>query len=310
MWQQERKYGRKRLTRSGFTLAPDLNWWKKCPREPCAQWQVFPILFQDRDLAWQRIPICQYWSRYWTIRLFCRKAAMCIRCWRSWENWKRKILSFILYGTSSWEKSTPCSWEMCRSRSWKGWSGSGSMWLWILEREILYIKKPLRHLWKVWDILSLCAIMRKFTFFWNQGSKEAECSFLPPAVRMCWIGTGRDWSSLIWKKRNTEECWLVHRSQICRLPCLPDGPTRNTQKAEISVRLLIGLSVRGLRKHRMFCWSLTMNFGWKCRWRLLAVQWMISRKCRELFFLWRQRKIPLFWRGKRLFRLCAITRKK
>lgn len=45
---------------------------------------------------------------------------------------------------------------------------------------------------KVWDILSLCAIMRKFTFFWNQGSKEAECSFLPPAVRMCWTGTGRD----------------------------------------------------------------------------------------------------------------------
>ena len=34
--------------------------------------------------------------------------------------------------------------------------------------------------------------MRKFSFFWNQGSKEAECSFLPPAVRMCWTGTGRD----------------------------------------------------------------------------------------------------------------------
>ena len=48
-------------------------------------------------------------------------------------------------------------------------------------------------------------------------------------------------------------------------------PTRNTRKAEISVATYRAIR-RDLRKHRMFCWSLTMNFGWKCRWRLLAVQ--------------------------------------
>lgn len=86
----------------------------------------------------------------------------------------------------------------------------------------------------------------------------------------------RNWQRLILTHLEEKE----HRGVLTGAPITDmqitlltgQGPTRNTQKAEISVRLLIGLSVRGLRKHRMFCWSLTMNFGWKCRWRLLAVQ--------------------------------------
>lgn len=39
--------------------------------------------------------------------------------------------------------------------------------------------EPLRHYAEVHLLL-------------EPGSKEAGCSFLPPAVRMCWTGTGRD----------------------------------------------------------------------------------------------------------------------
>ena len=54
-----------------------------------------------------------------------------------------------------------------------------------------YAAELLRR-WKARGTLNRCATMRRCIFFWNQGSREAVCSFSPHAVRMCWIGTGRD----------------------------------------------------------------------------------------------------------------------
>ncbi len=51
-------------------------------------------------------------------------------------------------------------------------------------------KKQLLRLWRAWDILSLCATMRRYICFWSQVSREAACSFSRRAARMFWTATG------------------------------------------------------------------------------------------------------------------------